>query len=89
MRTAGRMSGAQQDVALAEETVGAIQQRLDDLSAQFEAEANSLIEGAAPDSVVLEEVAVAPKKTDITIIKLVLCWTPWSVDAKGNAEAAW
>ena len=89
MRTAGRMSEAQQDVALAEETVGAIQQRLDDLSSQFEAEANSLIEGASPDSVVLEEVAIAPKKTDITIIKLVLCWTPWSVDANGNADAAW
>jgi hypothetical protein len=89
MRTAGKMSGAKQDVALAEETVGAIQQRLDDLSAQFEAEANSLIEGAAADSVVLEEVAVAPKKTDITIVKLALCWTPWIVDAQGNAEAAW
>lgn len=89
MRTAGRMSGAKQDVVLAEETVGAIQQRLDDLSAQFEAEANSLIEGAAPASLILEEVAVAPKKTDVTIVKLVLCWTPWIVDAKGNAEAAW
>ena len=73
MRTAGRMSGAKQDVALAEETVGAIQQRLDDLSALFEAEATSLIEGAAPVSLVLEEVAVAPKKTDITIVKLALC----------------
>ena len=89
MRTAGKMSGAKQDVAMAEETVGAIQQRLDDLSAQFEAEANSLIDGAAPDSLVLEEIAVAPKKTDITIVKLALCWTPWIVDAKGNAEAAW
>ena len=89
MRTAGKMSGAKQDVALAEETVGAIQQRLDDLSTQFEAEANALMEGAAPDSLVLDEVSIAPKKTDITIVKLVLCWTPWIVDAKGNAEAAW
>ena len=89
MRSAGKMSGAKQDVALAEETVGAIQQRLDDLSAQFEAEANALLEGAAPDSLILVDVSIAPKKTDITIVKLALCWTPWVVDAKGNAEAAW
>jgi hypothetical protein len=89
MRSAGKMSGAKQEVAQAEETVGAIQQRLDDLSQQFEAEANALVEGAAPDSVVLEELAIAPKKTDVTIVKLALCWTPWIVDAKGNAEAAW
>ena len=89
MRTAGKMSGAKQDVALAEETVDAIQQRLDDLSTQFEAEANALMEGAAPDSLVLTDVSIAPKKTDITIVTLALCWTPWIVDAKGNAEAAW
>ena len=47
------------------------------------------MEGAAPDSLVLDDVSIAPKKTDITIVKLALCWTPWIVDAKGNAEAAW
>ena len=89
IRSAGRVSSERQDVAQAEETVEAIQQRIDELNAQFQTEADALIAGAEPEGVVLEEVSVVPKKTDVTVIQLALCWTPWTVDAKGNAEQAW
>jgi hypothetical protein len=89
IRSASRVASERQDVAQAEETVEAIQQRIDDLSAQFQAETDALIEGATPDSLKLEEVSVAPKKTDVSVIQLALCWTPWTVDAKGSAQQAW
>ncbi len=84
--SAGRVAGARQDVTQAEETVGAIQQRLDDLNRQFESDAQTLLDGVAPDRLKLEAISIAPKKTEI---KIVLCWTPWTVDVTGNATAVW
>ena len=89
IRSASRVASERQDVAQAEETVEAIQERIDTLNKQFEEEANSLIDGANPDSLQLEEISIAPKKTDITVVELSLCWTPWTVDAKGAAQQAW
>ena len=87
--SAGRVAGARQDVTQAEETVGAIQQRLDDLNRQFESDAQTLLDGVAPDRLKLEAISIASKKTEIKIVKIVLCWTPWTVDVTGNATAVW
>lgn len=89
IRSANRVASERQDVAQAEETTEAIQQRIDELNSQFEAEATALLDGASPDSVAIEEVSVAPKKTDITIVELSVCWTPWKFDNAGNAQQAW
>lgn len=89
IRSASRVASERQDVAQAEETTEAIQQRIDELNRQFEAEATTLLEGASPDSVPIEEISIAPKKTDISVVDLAVCWTPWKVDAAGNAQQAW
>lgn len=89
IRSAGRVSSERQDVAQAEETVEAIQQRIDDLNAQFQADADALIAGANSESVVLDEVDVTPKKADVTVIEVALCWTPWIVDPGGSAKQGW
>jgi hypothetical protein len=89
IRSATKVAGEQQDVAQAEETADAIQKRIDDLNTQFQSEANALIDGATPDGVKVEEIVVTPKKTDVTIVQLVLAWTPWSTKADGTAEQAW
>ena len=88
-RAAGRLGAGKQDVAQAEESVEAIQAKYDKLNQQFEEEATSLLEGAAAENLKLEESSIAPKKTDVTINKLSLCWTPWIVSDKGEAEQAW
>lgn len=88
-RAAGRLGAGKQDVAQAEESVEAIEARYDKLNQQFEEEAKQLMDGAAAENLKLDESSIAPKKTDITIDKLVLCWTPWIVDAKGEAQQAW
>ena len=89
VRAAAKMGTEKQDVAMAEETVEAIQARYEALNKQFEAEATSLLDGAVADNLKLDEVNIAPKKTDVTINKFLLCWTPWIVDGKGNAEQGW
>lgn len=89
IRSAGRVASERQDVAQATETAEAIQQRLDDLSAQFEAESTALLDGARAEALTLEEISVTPKKTEITIVDLTLCWTPWTVDSRGQAQQAW
>ncbi len=89
IRSATRVASERQDVTQAEETTEAIQQRIDELNSQFETEATALLEGASPDSVPIEEISIAPKKTDISVVDLAVCWTPWKVDAAGNAQQAW
>lgn len=89
VRAANKMGTDQQDVALAEESVEAVQSRLDALNKQFETEATALLDGASPENLNLEEITIAPKKSDVSINKFVLCWTPWVVDSQGKAEQAW
>lgn len=89
IRSAGRVASERQDVAQAEETVEAIQTRLKDLNAQFETEAAKLVDGASPENVKLEEITITPKKTDISIVQLSLCWTPWIVEDDGTAKQGW
>jgi hypothetical protein len=88
-RAAGRLGTGKQEVAQAEESVEAIQAKYVKLNDQFEEEATALLEGAAAENLKLEESSIAPKKTDVTINKLSLCWTPWIVNAKGEAEQGW
>ena len=88
-RTAGRLGAQKQDVALAEESVEAITARMEKLDQQFQDEATTLLEGAAAENLKLDETNISPKKTDITINNFVLCWTPWIVNEKGDAEQAW
>lgn len=89
IRAANKMGTDKQDVALAEENIEAVQARYEALNKQFEAEATSLLDGAVAENLKLDEVTIAPKKSDITINKFVLCWTPWIVDSKGKAQQAW
>ena len=88
-RAAGRLGADRQDVAQAEESVEAITARMEKLDQQFQDEATALLDGAAAENLKLDETNISPKKTDITINNFVLCWTPWIVNEKGDAEQAW
>lgn len=89
IRSASRVAGERQDVAQAEETVEAIQQRIDDLNSQFQTESTALLEQANAENLRLEEIGISPRKTDVTVIQLLLCWTPWTMTAQGTAQQAW
>lgn len=89
MRAATRAAGQRQDVGLAEETIEAIQKKIDDLAAEFEAESQKVRDALPDDSLELEEIAVRPKKTDIVVTKLALAWTPWIVSPDGTTTPGW
>ncbi|MBS0266292.1 MAG: ATP-binding protein [Planctomycetes bacterium] len=85
IRSATKIASEQQDVAHANESVEAVQAQIDQLNADFTAEAAKIQENCASESVKLETISVSPKKTDITLVKLALAWTPWIQKADGTA----
>ncbi len=88
VRAATRVMNDRKDIGMAEETVEAVQQRWKDLDTQFQAEAAKILEGTNPESLILEEISISPKKTNIKITQLSLAWVPWIVDGMGNGEPA-
>jgi hypothetical protein len=89
VKSAQRASREKQDVVAAEEELEVLQQKRTDLDAQFAKETEALQSEFDPANLVIEEVAVQPRKTDVTIGRVTLCWTPWTVDATGIATKAW
>ncbi len=87
LKSATKVFSERQDVAAAGETVGAYQQRYADLNAQFEADLQALETSLDPASLALEETSIQPKKADISITKVILAWTPWSLSSDGKWTA--
>ena len=88
-RGAGRAMKESQDVDRAQESVEAIAQQLADLNAQFKAETDALEQSLDPQKEMLEKVSLKPKKTNIAVKFVALCWTPYWQDAQGQAKPAW
>jgi hypothetical protein len=85
-RGAGRAARERGDIARAQENAEALRSQLAELEREF-AEA---LEDARTDvddtALELEELAIRPKKTDISIERVTLVWTPWRVSQDGVAE---
>ncbi len=86
MKSAGRIFREQQDVSQAGETVEAYRERFAALDAQFQAEAAKIQSGFDADQLQLEELAIQPKKADITVSQVVLLWEPWVMKGDGAME---
>ncbi|MBI1345357.1 ATP-binding protein [bacterium] len=89
IRSANRTLEQRQDVAQAQENIEALQQQFADMNAEFEAEALKVQSCSAAEDLEFDEVLVRPKKSDISITKIALVWTPWIVDKTGMATAGW
>jgi len=83
---AGRTAKEKGDIAVAQQNAAALKQRLMDLESQFEEDVADIRNSIDPDTLELEELAVRPRKSDITISAMGLAWTPWKVDSSGIAE---
>jgi hypothetical protein len=88
-RSAGRAAEQRQDVSQANENIDSLKQQLADLNDQFETETAKIQDGSGADGLAFDEVLVKPKKTDITVTKVTLTWTPWAVTATGENTPAW
>jgi len=88
-RGVGRTLKESQDIGRAKETVGAIEQQLQQLDEELRAETAAVEERFNATSEPLEKQVCRPKKTNITVRLVTLVWAPYAVGADGTAVPAW
>jgi phage host-nuclease inhibitor protein Gam len=86
-KAASKVMNEKADVNRAQETVGALTEKFNQLNTEFEAEVTKLQAAASAEAIELQEITVSPKKSDITVTRIALLWTPWSCGADGTIEA--
>jgi hypothetical protein len=77
-RTAGRTMKQAGDVGRAKETVGAVQQQIQELDAELQSELAASQAATDPATERLETVTLRPKKSDVTVRRIALLWRPES-----------
>jgi hypothetical protein len=88
MRGAGRIAREKQDIQRAMREVQVVKEKLEALEEEFQAEIGSLSADFQPEELALQEILIRPRKTDITIDKFALIWTPWKLSRGGFTEPA-
>jgi hypothetical protein len=88
VRSAARIGQEKQEVEQADESVAAVTQRIDALKAQCDAEAQAIGQALDAADVVLSDVQVSPRKSDIAVGETALAWLPWRTGADGFPAAA-
>jgi hypothetical protein len=86
MRGIGRAAREKEDIARALQEAQVLQQRLADLEQQFQTEAARIQGDFEPEDIVLREILIRPRKTDIMVGGLALVWTPWRLSQDNIAE---
>jgi hypothetical protein len=74
------------DVQRAGESLEDLKQRLGELEGQFAAEVATLQGKFDPTAAGIQKTQVRPRKSDIAIGTIGLCWTPWKGTAEGMIE---
>ncbi len=89
LKGVGRSMEQGKDVDRAEGDLETLQQGLAELNAELERELAVLAERYDPQSQPLETLTLRPKKSDVTVRRLTLAWTPWRTAKAGGREPAW
>jgi len=85
-RGVGRSMKEKEDIDRAEENVETLKKQLEDMEAEFQAEAAALGARADPQAETLEEILIKPKKADISVQLLALAWRPYWRPQGGGPE---
>jgi hypothetical protein len=86
VRGASRAARERGDVARARDDVEALQQQLRELEAEFEERLEEVRDQLDDSNEVCQELAIRPRKAELTVERVALVWTPWRVGADGIAE---
>jgi Skp family chaperone for outer membrane proteins len=84
-RAAQQRDGASQAAGSLE----SLRQKYNDLQAKFQLEIEKLDATLRPEALVFESSPIRPRKTDITVERVVLAWMPYHVGTDGRLEAAY
>lgn len=87
-RGVGRTIKETQDIGRAKETVGAMEQRLQQLEVDFRAETDALATKIDPLTEPLDNIAIRPNKRDISVQLVALCWLPYWQSHDGRSMPA-
>jgi Skp family chaperone for outer membrane proteins len=88
-KAATRAAQQQGDVSQAFGALDSLRRKHDDLFAEFQEKIESMAAALRPEALALEALPIRPKKTDITVEKVVLAWMPYQVAGEGRVEAAY
>ncbi len=88
MKSASRIGKESADVARASESAEVVQERLNALQEQFDQEVAAFQAAVAPESLDIQKRPVRPRKSDISVGTVGLCWTPWRKAEDGTLEPA-
>ena len=86
IRGVGSTSKEKSDIARAEEDLISLREKYEELEGLLQADIETLEESLTADAIVLNQLEVRPRKTDIVVYSFGLAWTPWQVDQAGIAE---
>ncbi len=88
LKSASKIGKEAADVERAGESLETTKQRLADLEQQFNDEVAALQGTLDPSAVAVERARISPRKSDIAIGAVGLCWTPWRKSVDGLVEPA-
>ncbi|HVJ85511.1 MAG TPA: ATP-binding protein, partial [Caulifigura sp.] len=88
MRAATRASEQAGDVARADENIETLKKQQAALQAEVDAESKSIQDAYSAESIKIETREVAPRKSDIAIDQVTLCWLPYTASG-GQLTPAW
>lgn len=83
-----RQSKESSDVDRAEENVEALRAQLKELETQFQSDLDAMSSKIDPLTEELETITLKPKKTNVTVPAVVLCWVP-HVRSERGLEGVW
>ena len=84
-RAAQQRDGASQAAGSLE----SLRQKYTELQAKFQLEIENVDAALRPEALVFESSPIRPRKTDITVERVVLAWMPYHRGAEGRMEAAY
>lgn len=85
----GKLTRESGDVGRAEENADALREQLQKLEAELQDEITRIESGYDAQAEKLEEVALAPKTTDVAVQFVALGWAPYTRDEQGRLSPAW
>jgi hypothetical protein len=88
-KAATRAAQKGDDVSQAVSALDALRQKHDALQVKFQEEIESMAAALRPEALALEPLPIRPKKTDITVEKVVLAWLPYQMNVEGRTEAVY
>ncbi len=88
IRSASGLAKESEDIRHAEEAYSAVVQKRDDLNAQVEEEALVIQDQFDPDLMEFQHAEIKPRKSDLSVMRVVLVWLPYGVNRNGETERA-